>query len=128
MLLANCLDRVNPLIFRSLIQHKTAGFLNSPTGSKLRKSQNHLRIYTSLYPFRQQYRIVLFPSLPWEVLLDAGSLSHLGLDAMPDQTPRSFNEGEFVRKAALQQYPNAIVAAHIGGRDEGDVLGHAKVN
>src|SRR6516165_1373022 len=60
--------------------------------------------------------------------LGAGSLCHPGFHDVPDQTLRSFNEGELVRKAGFKQYANAIVAAHVGCRDESDVLSNAKVN
>ena len=49
-----------------------------------------------------------------ESQLGAGSFSRLGLDDVPDQTLRSFNEREFVRKAAFKQYTNAIMAGHVG--------------
>src|SRR5215475_11386589 len=60
--------------------------------------------------------------------LGVDSLSHLGLDDVPDQTPRAFHEGEFVRQAAFKQHTHAIVAAHVGGRDERDILCHAQVH
>jgi hypothetical protein len=46
-----------------------------------------------------------------------GSLTHFGLDDVPDETPRSFNESELVRKAAFKQYANANVTGQVSCRD-----------
>jgi len=41
----------------------------------------------------------------------------LGLDDVPDQTPRSFNERKFVRKAALKQHSDAVLSRYVGCRN-----------
>ena len=46
-----------------------------------------------------------------------GSLRHFGLDDLPDETPRSFNEGELVRKAAFKQDANAMVTGQVSYLD-----------
>jgi hypothetical protein len=51
----------------------------------------------------------------------------LALDGVPDQATSAFDERDLVRKAALQQDPDAKVSSYVGHCDQRHVFADAKV-